>query len=101
MTEEEYEFVELVRIYNQTEADLLAAFLEDDGLEFQMERSARTLAGLYPPTESPIIFRVYADEEERGKELLAAYKSIQAGESQELDEEGGEGEFEASEGEDS
>lgn len=87
MTEEEYEFVELVRIYNQTEADLLAAFLEDDGLEFQMERSARTLAGLYPATESPVIFRVYPDELDRGKELLEAYREIQARSSEELERE--------------
>jgi len=70
--------VELVKIYDPVEADLFAAFLEDGGIEFQMRRSARTMAGLMPSSETPVSFHVYEEELEPAKALLEEYKKSQA-----------------------
>lgn len=79
--------VELTRIYDQVEADLLAAFLEDDGLEFQMRRSARTMAPALPTAETPTIFMVFSEDEERAKDLLNEYREAQKADSSPNDEE--------------
>ncbi len=70
--------VELTRIFDQTEADLFAAFLEDDGIEFQMRRSARSLAPMLPTAGTPTVFMVYKADQERAKVLLDDYKKAQA-----------------------
>ena len=75
---EEVKLVELTRIYEQVEADLVAAFLEDDGLEFQMRRSARTMAPMMPTSQVPTIFMVYEADLERAKTLLEEYRKNQA-----------------------
>jgi hypothetical protein len=74
----ENKLVELTRVYDQVEADLIAAFLEDDGLEFQMRRSARTMATIMPPSEVPTIIMVYETDLERAKDLLEEYRKVQA-----------------------
>ena len=76
--EQDSKLVELTRLYDQTEADLFAAFLEDDGLEFQMRRSARSMATILPTSEAPTIFMVYEEDLERAKDLLEEYQRIQA-----------------------
>ena len=70
--------VELTKIFDQTEADLLAAFLEDDGLEFQMRRSARSMAPIMPTSQVPTVFMVYEADLERAKVLLDDYNTAQA-----------------------
>ena len=70
--------VELTRIYDPIAADLFAAFLEDGGLEFQMRRSARSMATVMPSAETPTIFMVYQQDLETAKELLETYKTEQA-----------------------
>ncbi|MCU0661820.1 MAG: DUF2007 domain-containing protein [Myxococcota bacterium] len=75
--EEQDRFVELVRVFDTVEADLIAAFLEDDGLEFQLERSARSLGPLMPGAESPTIIKVYAEDLDRARTLLEEYGRLQ------------------------
>ena len=70
--------VELTRIYDPIAADLFAAFLEDGGIEFQMRRSARSMASVMPSAETPTIFMVYEQDLETGKELFETYKKEQA-----------------------
>jgi len=69
---------ELIRIYDQIEADLFAAFLENGNLEFQMRRSARSMAPALPSAGTPTVFMVYEADHERAKELLEEYKRVQA-----------------------
>ena len=76
MSDEE-KLVELTRLYDQVGADLFAAFLEDDGLEFQMRRSARSMASVMPASETPTIFMVYEADLERAKVLLDDYQKAQ------------------------
>ena len=70
--------VELVRIPDPVEADLFAAFLEDDGLEFQMRRSARTMAPAMPSSQTSTVFMVYSEDLERASVLLDDYRKGQA-----------------------
>lgn len=70
--------VELTRIYDPVAADLLAAFLEDGGIEFQMRRSARSMATVMPSAETPTIFMVYDEDLETAKELLEDYNRGQS-----------------------
>lgn len=75
--EDQDRVVELIRVFDMIEADLIAAFLEDDGLEFLLERSARSMAPLFPGAESPIIIKVYEEDLERAKALLDEYGRLQ------------------------
>jgi hypothetical protein len=75
---EEDKLVELTRIVDPVEADLVAAFLEDDELEFQMRRNARTMASIMPASEVPTVFMVYEADLERAKDLLEEYRKVQA-----------------------
>ena len=70
--------VELIRIYDPVAADLFAAFLEDGDIEFQMRRSARSMATVMPSSETPTIFMVYEEDLENAKELLEDYQEGQA-----------------------
>ncbi|MDJ0764566.1 MAG: hypothetical protein QNJ97_16430 [Myxococcota bacterium] len=70
--------VELTRVADPVEADLLAAFLEADGLEFQMRRSARTMAPAFPTAQSATIFMVYEADVTRAQALLEEYSRAQA-----------------------
>ena len=74
----EEKLVELVRIADPIEADLFAAFLEDGGLEFQMRRSARTMAPALTSSETATKFMVYDGDLERAKVLLEDYRKGQA-----------------------
>jgi hypothetical protein len=75
--EEQEKVVELVRVFDMIEADLIAAFLEDDGLEFRIVRSARSMAPLLPGAESPTIIKVYESDLERARALLEEYGRLQ------------------------
>lgn len=75
--EEQDRVVELVRVFDMIEADLIAAFLEDDGLEFQIVRSARSMAPLLPGAETPTIIKVYETDMERARALLEEYGRLQ------------------------
>jgi hypothetical protein len=72
---EDTNFIELVRIGDPVQAALLAAFLEDGGIEFH-----RTAIGmmdpLFPRAARPVIFSVPAEFEERGRELLNEYRRL-------------------------
>lgn len=70
--------VELTRIYDPVAADLFAAFLEDGDIEFQMRRSARSMASVMPSSETPTVFMVYEEDFESAKELLEDYQNAQA-----------------------
>lgn len=75
---DEDKLVELTRVTDPVEADLLAAFLEDGELEFQMRRSARTMAPIMPASEVATVFMVYEQDLESAKDLLEEYREVQA-----------------------
>jgi len=81
MTEEE-RFVELVRIGDPIQADLLAAFLEDGEIDFQCinRTTAGLMAQLMPRAQNPVIFRVREEDLERAEDLLAEYRKMQEAE---------------------
>jgi hypothetical protein len=53
MEKQKDEFEELVRLNDQIEADLLAAFLEDGDVTFKLINNAVTMAPLMPPSQVP------------------------------------------------
>jgi len=77
---DETRFMELTRIPDPIQAELLAIFLDNSGLEFRMVgmRSAPVLAALIPGAHEPVIFEVPADQFEHGRELLTEYELAQA-----------------------
>lgn len=77
MEKSDSNLVELTRVYDPIEADLLAAFLEDGDIEFHMRRSARTMASLMPSSETPVKFMVYEQDLEQAKSLLEEYSAAQ------------------------
>lgn len=78
--ENEGRFVELTRVFDPIEADLLAAFLEDGEVEFEMvnRESARVMASLLSPMQNPVIFHVREEDLEQAALLLQEYRSMQA-----------------------
>ena len=75
----EYEYTELVRIGDPIQADLLAAFLEDGDLHFQIinRHSAGFMANLVPREANPVIFKVLEPDMEQGNTLLLEYRKLQ------------------------
>jgi hypothetical protein len=76
---EQSEYVELVRISDPVQADLLAAFLEDGDIEFQVvnRSGAGFMSQLIPRAANPVLFRILAKDLERGKVLLSEYQMLQ------------------------
>jgi hypothetical protein len=76
---EQSEYVELVRISDPVQADLLAAFLEDGDIEFQVvnRSGAGFMSQLIPRSANPVLFRILVDDLERGKVLLSEYQMLQ------------------------
>lgn len=75
----EQEYAELVRIGDPVEADLLAAFLEDGEIEFQVvnRSGAGFMSQLMPRAQNPVVFRVLEEHLEIGKMLLEEYRTMQ------------------------
>jgi hypothetical protein len=78
MTEQE-EFVELVRIDDLIEADLLTTFLEDSDVEYRVANrsGAGLMSGLMPASENPVIFLVLNTDLEMGQQLLEEFRSFE------------------------
>lgn len=74
------EYVELTRISDPVQADLLAAFLEDGDVEFQVvnRSGAGFMSQLIPRSANPVVFRILRDDLERGRVLLEEYNSLQS-----------------------
>ena len=75
MTYEEH-MVELTRVTDPIEADLLAAFLDNNSVEFQMSKSAQTMSTMVP-SGSPIVFMVFEEHLGVAKEAVDEYIRIQ------------------------
>ena len=73
------EYVELTRISDPVQADLLAAFLEDGDVEFQVvnRSGAGFMSQLIPRSANPVVFRILRDDLDRGKVLLDEYTTLQ------------------------
>jgi hypothetical protein len=78
--QEQSEYSELVRIGDPIAADLLAAFLEDGDIEFQMvnRSGAGFMSQLIPRAANPVIFRVLTEDLSRAKILLEEYHRLQS-----------------------
>jgi len=74
MKSERDESEELTRVTDRIEADLLAAFLEDDEVTFKMIKNAQTMASLMPPSQVPVVFHVLKEHIPRAKDLLEAFQ---------------------------
>ncbi|MBN2714813.1 MAG: hypothetical protein JXX14_03095 [Deltaproteobacteria bacterium] len=76
---ERSEYVELTRVSDPVQADLLAAFLEDGDVEFQVvnRSGAGFMSQLIPRSANPVLFRILATDFERGKVLLEEYNTLQ------------------------
>ena len=77
---EQSEYVELTRVSDPVQADLLAAFLEDGDVEFQVvnRSGAGFMSQLIPRAANPVVFRILTDDLERGKLLLKEYEGLQS-----------------------
>ncbi len=75
-------FVELVRIGDPIEADLLTAFLGNSEIEFIVQNRVGTgmMNQLMPRAQNAVIFRVREEHLDRARELLEEYRKMQAGE---------------------
>lgn len=75
----EEQFVELTRIADPIAADLLAVFLDDCELEYQMldRSSAPVLASMLPKAQRPVTFRVRLADLVRARQLVAEYQKLQ------------------------
>ncbi|MBW2277394.1 MAG: hypothetical protein JRF63_07870 [Deltaproteobacteria bacterium] len=75
-------FVELVKIASSIEADLLAVYLDDCGLEFQMldHTRAPVLASMLPQAQRPVTFRVRLADLVQARKLVVEYKDLQSAE---------------------
>jgi len=72
-------FVELVRIGDPIQADLLTAFLGDSEIEFIVQnRVGPMMSQLMPRAQNAVIFRVREEHLERGNELLEEYRKMQS-----------------------
>ena len=74
-------FVELCRVNDPIEAELLAAFLDDADLEFAMTDpgGAGIVGAITPQTQTQIVFRVAEEDTPYANELLDEYRRMQAG----------------------
>ncbi|MFO8070342.1 MAG: DUF2007 domain-containing protein [Polyangia bacterium] len=74
------DYVQLASISDPMEAELLAVFLDNHGLEFGMtdRHSAPVLGGLTPQVQRPVSFLVPANRLEQGRSLLEEYERLQA-----------------------
>jgi hypothetical protein len=74
------DYVRLASISDPVEAELLAVFLDNHGLEFGMtdRHSAPVLGGLTPQVQRPVSFLVPEDQLEHGRSLLEEYQRLQA-----------------------
>ncbi len=72
-------FVELVRIGDPIQADLLTAFLGDSEIEFivQNRLGPGMMSQLMPRAQNAVIFRVREEHLEHAKELLEDYRKMQ------------------------
>jgi len=73
-------FVELVRVASPIDADLLAVYLDQCELDFQMldRASAPVLASMLPKAQRPVTFRVRLADLVRARELVAEYDKLQS-----------------------
>jgi hypothetical protein len=81
-------FVELVQAPNSTEADLLAMYLTNCEIEFQMlgHSSAPVQAGLVPEARRPVTFRVRLKDLVQARKLVEEYDKMQSAPSPSADE---------------
>jgi hypothetical protein len=72
-------FVELVRVADPVDADLLALFLDDSELEYQMldRGSAPIQASMLPRAQRPVTFRVRRSALDHARALLDEYVRLQ------------------------
>ena len=75
-------FVELVKVASSIEADLLAVYLDQCGLEFRMldHTSAPVLASMLPKAQRPVTFQVPLAELVHARKLVAEYNELQSAE---------------------
>ncbi len=75
-------FVELVRIGDPIQADLITAFLGDSEIEFIVQNriGPGMMSQLMPRAQNAVIFRVRKENLERAQELLEEYRKMQSGE---------------------
>lgn len=78
----EEQFVELTRIADPIAADLLAVFLDDRELEYQMlgRSSAPVLASMLPQARRPVTFRVRMVDLVRARKMVTEYQELQSAE---------------------
>lgn len=78
--EKETRYVELTRVSDPTQAEMLAVFLDNSAVEFRMlgRRSAPVLASMTPAARQPVVFEVAERHLDRARELLAEYQNLQA-----------------------
>jgi hypothetical protein len=76
------EFVELVKIASSIEADLLAVYLDQAGLEFRMldKTSAPVLASMLPKAHRPVTFVVRLKDLVQARKFVTEYKELQSAE---------------------
>ena len=74
-------FVELERIGDPIQAELLTAFLGDSEIEFIVQNRVGPgmMSQLMPRAQNAVIFRVREEHLERGNELLEEYRKMQSG----------------------
>jgi len=75
-------FVELVKVASSIEADLLAVYLDQAGLEFRMlgKASAPVLASMTPKAQRPVTFAVQLKDLVHARKLVTEYKDLQSAE---------------------
>lgn len=76
------EFVELVKVSSSIDADLLAVYLDQAGLEFRMldHTSAPVLASMLPKAQRPVTFTVRLGDLVAARKLVADYDELQSAE---------------------
>lgn len=79
-SDSEDKYVELVQISDPVEADLLAVYLDNTDLEYQvLDRTrAPVLAGMLPKARRPVRFRVLRENLAHAQELIEEYRQLQA-----------------------
>jgi len=77
--ENEGGYLELTRLSDPLEAELLAAFLADGEVAFRINNrmGARMFGSLLAPADNPVIILVRDDDFERAELLLDEYRSLQ------------------------
>ncbi|MBN2801616.1 MAG: DUF2007 domain-containing protein [Deltaproteobacteria bacterium] len=76
---EDGHYVDLVKIGDPIEADLLSAFLGDSEIEFEVVNrgTAGIMSNIMPASVNPIVFKVLEDDKERALELIEEYRMLQ------------------------